>query len=319
MDNELIPQSYYVVQGYVDAKDDRGGNINGTFVSLVTRRDVMFTSVHFEHVEMEKATPWRDLLSVHEEARKNKGRDPLLSHQEEELRKFLESSLILANVAKNLNPKPAEQAVSRFCLDDLKLKAVCFVRFARAGDDDIAFFQEEEPANDQAQQDAAPPTETPAQERRTLPQDERKDLLVRCEPILDPIAGVAMNELRDGDNLYCKLLVDSVIYKLLAKNNPRFDGVITATVTGIFTNELGTSTVSLSLSDGIAGFMKLSGKVRVMMVREMDGQGVSGKKDSGLFPAGLPPLEIPPEFILTAAVIVVVIAAIVALYYIFQL
>ncbi|MDR1021350.1 MAG: hypothetical protein LBL73_11375 [Synergistaceae bacterium] len=320
MDNEFALQSYYVVQGYIDAKDDRGRNIYGTFVSLVTRRDIIFTSAHFEHLEMGKATPWKVLLSIHEEAQKDMNRDPLLLHHEDELHKFLESSLVLTNVAKNLNAKPAEQAISRFCLDDLNLKTVCFVSFAKADDGDVALFKKEEPVSAPAPQVTEDsPSQAPEQGQRTLRQEESKDLLVRCEPILDPISGVAMNGLREGDNVFCRLSADSVIYKLLEKNNPRFDGVVTAKVSGIFMNELGTSTVSLSLSDGIAGFMKLSGKVRVMVVKDMNGHGPRDKKGRRFFQDVMSPLVIPPEFILAAAVIVVVIAAMFALYYIFQI
>jgi hypothetical protein len=320
VDNEFALQSYYVVQGYIDAKDDRGRNIYGTFVSLVTRRDIIFTSAHFEHLEMDKSTPWKVLLSIHEEAQRDINRDPLLLHHEDELHKFLESSLVLTNVAKNLNSKPAEQAISRFCLDDLKLKTVCFVSFSKADDEDVAFFKKEEPvsAPPAPQVTEENPSQAPEQRQQTLRQEESKDLLVRCEPILDPISGVAMNGLREGDNVFCRLSADSVIYKLLEKNNPRFDGVVTAKVSGIFMNELGTSTVSLSLSDGIAGFMKLSGKVRVMVVKDMGGNRPHGKKGWRFFPDGMSPLVIPPEFVFAAAVIVVAIAAMLVLYYIFQ-
>lgn len=324
MDNDFAPKIYYIVQGYIDAKDDRGHGVNGTFISLVTRRDIKFTSVHFERIEMDKSMNWRDLLTIHEEARKDKNRNPLLLHHEEGLCKFLETSFILTHVAKNLNTKPAEQAISRFCLDELKLKAVCFVSFTNAGEDDLTFFQKEEPAIAQTSKNAdsglpAPekPEKTEEAPRSDGREPESKNLFVRCEPVLDPVGGVAMNELAEGYNVYCRLSADSVIYKLLSKNNPSFDGLITAKVTGILMNDIGTATVSLALSDGVAGVMKLSGKVRVMVEREKEGNA-SKKSRESVFRIGMSPLVIPPEFIFTAAGIVVVIAAIFMLYYIFQ-
>ncbi|MDR1514705.1 MAG: hypothetical protein LBS45_03345 [Synergistaceae bacterium] len=328
MDNEFAPQSYYIVQGYIDAKDDRGHSVNGTFISLVTRRDVRFTSVNFDQLEMDKSTSWKDLLPLHEEAQKNENRDPLLIHHEEGLYKFLQTSLILTHVAKNLNAKQAEQAISRFCLDELKLKAVCFVSFTNASEDDMTFFQKKEQTSAQTSPNAEAsfPSSQEKKDKQenteSEPQDgghetESKDLFVRCEPVLDPVGGIAMNELAAGYNVYCRLSADSVIYKLLAKNNPSFDGLITGKVTGIMISDIGTATVSLALSDGVAGVMKLSGKVRVMVVREKEADG-SYKGAGSVFRSRMSPLVIPPELIFIAAGIVVAIAAVSVLYYIFQ-
>jgi hypothetical protein len=324
MDNEFA-QSYYVVQGYIDAKDDRGRITDGTFISLVTRRDVKYTSVAFGMLEMNKSMSWRDLLPLHEEVLKKENRDPLLLHHEERLNKFFETSLVLTHVAKNLNAKPAEQAISRFCLDELKLKAVCFVSFSTASEDDLATFRAafHKGAPPAAKPPASPPPaqmpeiKTPTPDAPRLEQTkEGKELFVRCDPILDPVRGVAMNDLSVGNDIYGRLAPDSIIYKLLAKNNPRFNGVITAKVSGILTNELGTATVSLMLSDGVAGVMKLSGKVRVKVAKETEGEA-SGLRKRSVFLSGLSPLTVPPEIIFAAAGIVVIIAALLVMYYIF--
>jgi hypothetical protein len=322
MDNEFA-QIYYVVQGYIDAKDDRGRIIDGTFISLVSRRDVKYTSVVFGLLEMDKSMSWRDMLPLHEEALKNENRDPLLLHHEERLNKFFETSLVLTHVAKNLNTKPAEQAISRFCLDELKLKAVCFVSFSAASEDDLAAFRKNRPPAAQTPTNPQPDRlpEINAPEPDAVNGEKAKDnleLFVRCDPILDPVGGVAMNELSVGKDVYGRLAPDSVIYKLLAKNNPRFDGIITAKVSGILINELGTATVSLTLSDGVAGVMKLSGKVRVKVAKETRSEA-NGAGERGFFPSGLSPLAMPPEFIFAAAGIVVVIAAMLVVYYIFPL
>ncbi|MDR0615263.1 MAG: hypothetical protein LBG29_00490 [Synergistaceae bacterium] len=320
MDNEFAPQIRYVVQAYIDAKDDRGRTLNGTIVSLVTRRAVTHTSVIFGHMETDKSMNWRDLLPLHEEARKDASRDPLFLHYEDGLYKFLEMSLLLTNVAKNLNTKPAEQAISRFCLDDLKLKAVCFVSFSTASDDDIAIFSKDEPPSDQSGGDAAqegePEAGTAAPDTGNEQSGENRELFVRCDPILDPVGGIAMNTLLVGDSIYGKLASDSIIYKLLAKNDPRFDGIVTAKVSGIAMNDLGTATVSLTLSDGVAGIMKLSGKVRVKAAMETEYER-QGANRMGFFPSGMSPLAMPPEFMFAAAGVIVVIAALVVLYYIF--
>jgi hypothetical protein len=326
MDNEFAQQIYYIIQGFIDAKDDRGRSVNGTFVALASRRDIKYTSVLFGNVEENKSLSWSELLPLHEEAAKDEGRDPLLMHHEEGLLKFLRTSLLLSNVAKNLNAKPAEQAISRFCLEHLKLKSVCFVKFFAATEEDIAQFEKDKPEQtNEADIKSEPPfPEDPYihdQDVENRPENGGKnsrELFIRCDPVLDPIRGVAMNELAVGDNVYGRLPSDSVIYKLLAKNNSKFDGTVTAKVSGILLNDLGTATVSLTLSDGIAGVMKLSGKVKVKIANEAKGDGKSaagGKK----LTFDLSALIFQPEFIFAAAGILVVLAALFILYYIFPL
>jgi hypothetical protein len=317
MDMELAPQNYYVVQGYIDAKDDRGKSVNGTFISVVSRHDVKYTSVLFGQLDMNNSMGWRDLLPLHEDAEKEPDRDPLMLHHEEGLYKYLETSLLLTSVAKNMNTKQVEQAVSRFCLEHLKLKAVCFANFANAGEDDLKLFPKEVMdrivGNDNTGESERDSSEVRAAEKPK----EDKEIFIRCEPILDPIGGVAMNELPVGDNVYGKLASDSVIYKLLAKNNRHFDGTILAQVSGILMNDLGTATVSLTLSDGVAGVMKLSGKVRVKTApNQRDGTKPSGARRRLL--RKISPFSLPPEFIFTAAGIVVAIAALSLVYYIFS-
>jgi len=317
---ELTPQSYYVVQGYIDAKDDRGRSVNGTFISLVTRRNVKFTSVLFDHHEMDKSMSWRDLLPLHEEASQDSNKDPLMVHHEEGLFKYLETSLLLTSIPKNLNAKQAEQAVSRFCLEHLKLKAVCFISFDTTNEEDLKVFHADVPVQQpQAETQTPAPEVEPAGETDEKPSEGKRgdvgDIFVRCEPVLDPVGGVALNELAQGDNIYGRLTPDSIIYKLLARNNSKFDGIIITKVTGILVNDLGTATVSLILSDGVAGVMKLSGKVKVKTAPDPETAGKTGSgaaKRLSLF-------SVPPEFIFAAAGILVVISALLALYYIFPL
>jgi hypothetical protein len=326
MDNEFAQQIYYIIQGFIDAKDDRGRSVNGTFVALASRRDIKYTSVLFGNVDENKSLSWSELLPLHEEAAKDEERDPLLMHHEEGLLKFLRTSLLLPNVAKNLNAKPAEQAISRFCLEHLKLKSVCFIKFFVATEEDIAQFEKDKPVqtNGTNVKTGSSFTEDPGGHDQNIDDileeggKNDKELFIRCDPVLDPIRGVAMNELSVGDDVYGRLPSDSVIYKLLAKNNSKFDGTITAKVSGILLNDLGTATVSLTLSDGIAGVMKLSGKVKVKIADEGKSAGkyaASGKK----LTFGLSALIFQPEFIFAAAGILVVAAALFMLYYIFPL
>jgi hypothetical protein len=313
MEMEFAPQNYMIVQGYIDAKDDRGQTINGTFLMVASRRDLKYTSVLFGQNGMDKDSSWSDLLALHEKMHSVADRDPMLIHHEEELKKYFETSLVITGVAKNLNTKPAEQAVSRFCLDYLKLKAVCFVNYVNASQEDLKLFEREEPVSDTGSADFDAPAgdsvSAAVEERKT-----EKELFVQCDPVLDPIGGVAMNELSPGDYIRGKLSSNSVIYKLLAKNNRSFDGTITAKVSGILVNELGTATVSLDLSDGVSGVMKISGKVRVKMALNPDlANGTArGKRRSA-------PVNLPPEVAFIGAGAIVVVSALFLLYYVLRM
>ena len=89
-------------------------------------------------------------------------------------------------------------------------------------------------------------------ENDATPVDEPgKELCIRCEPILDPLLGVATNELPIGSYVACRLAQDSVFYKLLAKNFPNTNDVVKGKVSGILMNDLGTDGKPLALRRGL--------------------------------------------------------------------
>ncbi|MDR3254416.1 MAG: hypothetical protein LBT31_02460 [Synergistaceae bacterium] len=312
---EFGPQNYVVVQGYIDAKDDRGRVINCAFLSVASRREILYQVVLFGKEGISKEMNWREFMSLHGDITKTRERDPLMVHYEEELNKYLSNSMVLAAVAKNLNAKPAEQAVSRYCIEHLKLKAVCFVNFFKANDEELAFFRKlRQPLYEAVTQESDEKAEAQTSEDTPEVREKtEKEIFVRCDPVLDPIGGVAMNELAPGDFILGRLSADSVVYKLLAKNNRNFDGTISAQVSGIIVNELGTATVSLLFSDGVAGVMKLSGKVRVKMSA---GLPKDAARESSAWTA-YDPAAFPLEYLFAAIGIALAATAIFLLYYLF--
>jgi hypothetical protein len=102
---------------------------------------------------------------------------------------------------------------------------------------------------------------------------------------------------------------DSVFFKLLSNNIANFDGIITATVTGILMNELGTSNISLALSDGVTGLMKMSGKVRIKMAPRQD----ESKKNKASTP-----FELPAGFAFGMAGVIIFVFALFVVYYILK-
>jgi hypothetical protein len=54
-----------------------------------------------------------------------------------------------------------------------------------------------------------------------------------------------------------------VFFGFMAKVLPDFNGIVSGDITAIHVNEIGSAIVSLKLSDGVSGVLKLAGTVRV--------------------------------------------------------
>lgn len=262
-------EQYIVVKGYIDARDERQRTIYGTFMSVVSRHDMRYLGVMFGSDPVAKETELDDLFAL---LRNSAGevRDAAFLRDEAELVKFLDVSRSLQGLARNRNPKQAEQAISRFCAESLNLKAVTFIEYLEANDSMVEHFAPPKQAEEESVGEEPQETGHEAGEGSEGDEDASRpnlrDYIVRCNPVLDPVNGIAMTDLSVGDYISVKLPGDSVFYKLLASNLLDFDGVINAKVSGILVNELGTATASLELAPGVAGVMKISGKAKVKSV-----------------------------------------------------
>jgi hypothetical protein len=320
MDIEFGVKAYIIVKGYIDAKDERGTPIFGTILAVVSRRELKHLSVMFSHDGSSKSMEWSELLILHQNKENEPERNQLLLRDEDELFKYLAHGSVLNNIAKNYNSKQSEQAISRFCMDKLQLKAVSLIEFFDASGEALSLFERGK-GSAAASPAAAPPAaeekspEPAKTDEREVPPNEtnepknKEDLIIRCEPILDPVAGVAMNEINIGEVVMAQLPADSVFFKLLSRNIPSFDGVVSASVTGILINELGTATISLALSDGITGVMKLSGKVKIKVAAAAHKQ--QDEEHGG-------PIEIPVELVFVLAATILFFCGIAVVYYILQ-
>jgi hypothetical protein len=322
MDTEFGARAYVIVKGYIDAKDERGAPTLGTILAVVSRRELKYLSVMFSYDAALKTMEWSDLLLLHKNREKEPKGNPALAIYESELFKYLAHGSILNNIAKNFNAKQSEQAISRFCMENLQLKAVSLIEFFEASSESLALFERNKDQNAEESAGGKPEAEgkqpkteksgdrgAPSSEEASEPK-KRDELIIRCEPMLDPVEGIAMNELNIGDMIMTRLPSDSVFFKLLSNNIPGFDGVVSASVTGVLLNELGTATISLALSDGITGVMKLSGKVKIKAVASAREQQDA---DGGA------PIEIPAELVFVLAAAVLLFCGIAVVYYILQI
>jgi hypothetical protein len=307
---------FVIVKGYIDAKDDHGRALYGSVLGMVTRREIKYLNVMFSRNESLKTVTWQELLPVLCDKYKESDRDPMIFHHEEELFKYLQRGAVLTAVAKNHNTKQAEQAISRYCLESLHLKAVSLMECFDAAEEDVALFENEGgqpgPSSTGGKREEEPePEEEIAEDAQDDEQSDaaqsREEILIRCDPVLDPVSGIAANELTIGESVLVKLQQDSVFFKLLSRNIANFDGIVTATVTGILMNELGTSNISLTLSDGVTGLMKMPGKVKIKVARKQD----EPKKKKARMR-----VELPAGFVFGMAGVIIFMCAMAAVYYI---
>lgn len=315
MEEKFSEQRFLILKGFIDAKNERGHEFFGSFLALLTRRETRYLDVMFSKSKNQRGKHWEELLAIHGNKNDREELDPVIEQCEKELHRYFDVSKILNNVAKNHNTKQAEQAVSRFCMDRLDFKTVSFIEFQDATVEDLERFDREieRTKQDQDGREEAKQEETvDSTENDAMPVDEPdKEICIRCEPILDPLLGVATSELPIGSYVACRLAQDSVFYKLLAKNFPNTNDVVKGKVSGILMNDLGTATVSLWLCDGVCGVMQLSGKVRLKMVR---GPEETSRKDS---PRHLPQIpNISSRFVFVAAGVFLSLVAIVVLFYV---
>lgn len=315
MDMDFGAGIFVIVKGYIDTRDDHGLALYGSILGVVSRREIKYLNVMFSRDESLKTVKWMDLLPMLTDKYRESDREPVIFHNEEALFKYLRHSAVLTSIAKNRNTKQAEQAISRYCLDNLHLKAVSLVECFDATEENIAFFENEGgpagPSSTGGKREEPEPEEETAESARDTEQSVetrgREEIVIRCEPVLDPVKGIAANELNIGESVLARLPQDSVFFKLLSRNIANFDGVITAMVTGILLNELGTSNISLALSEGVTGLMKTPGKVRIKIAAKQDEPGKGEERA---------PFELPDGFAIGMAGVILFIFAIAAVYYI---
>jgi hypothetical protein len=180
---------------------------------------------------------------------------------------------------KNLgDPKALEHKITYFCLSVMSLNAVSFLDTAAMSRKELylaapSLKREDKPDVGEGQSEGG---EEPADgEAEDL---SPSDVAVYCDPVLDPVTGVAVSELSVGDAVCCKLREDSVFFGLMDKMSPGFDGIVSGGVTAVNINEIGSAVVSLKLSEGVSGVLKLAGTVRIKILSRKEQSGAARTK-----------------------------------------
>lgn len=262
--SELIVK-YTMAKGFINGRDSVGCSIYGAFLGVSTADRLLYLGEIFSYAPIENDASWADLL-VLIEGTDREAADDALAHYANELHEFIDIHGLLERGKRVLDTKETERKISYFFSDILNVNAVTFLELTTVEEGELYTLMPSLRASGAPGETAE---ESEPEEARALEQAAGSDeIFIRCEPVLDPVAGIAVNDLKIGNVVACKIPEDSSFYKFLKNSHPGFDGVIAGEITGVQLNEYGTAVVALHLSDGVAGALKLSGKVRVKMIGE---------------------------------------------------
>jgi hypothetical protein len=187
---------------------------------------------------------------------------------ESELADFVKTSRMFHS-EKNLgDPKAQEHKITYFCTSVLALNAISFLEIRGMSKRDLYLIMPSLKKTEAQERPEQP--EKPQADGGKSGSGGVSDVAVACDPVLDPVSGVAVNDLAEGMVVYCRLKEGSVFHKLMKSVYSGFDGTVTGDVAAVSVNGLGAATVALRLSDGVIGAMKLAGTVRVKVAPKQE-------------------------------------------------
>lgn len=274
MDNH---DRYTIAKGFIDGKDKDARPIYGLFLAVAFGKELVYLAERFSHELIDRNISWAEMVGLLN-SQPDESREESLAQYEKELRQYVEMSRLFQSDSSVLDAKAIEHKITYFCSDILAINAITFLELTALAKDDLVslmpFLKNDGTgvAGEDARPEYGDEEEEHFFEESTAHKERKRDLFVSCEPVLDPVRGIAVSDLSVGDSVSCRLSHESVYYKFFKGRFPDFDGVITGEVTGIKVSEDAPAVVALDLVDGIAGIMKISGKVRISLAEKHDSE-----------------------------------------------
>jgi hypothetical protein len=270
----------FIARCLINGHDSSGGSANGLLLCAVSAGEVLYCGAMFSHEPIDPDISLSDALSLLDASRPDGDYEGASSY-ESGLMDFVRNSRIFQSDKGLTDPKALEHRITYFCSSNLSLNAISFLEIHEMTDVELRQILPRKGNHEREGEDGAEEagfSGDGAPKEGVLP-----DVVVACDPVLNPVGGVPVSELTPGETIYCKLRVGSVFYNLMESASPNFDGVITGDVTAVSVSDLGSATVALKLSDGVTGAMKVASTVRLK----------SARKDGDALPAHhLPDVEV---------------------------
>lgn len=262
-----------IAKGFINGRDRSGRSVYGLFIAAVSSEKLEYLKELFSYEQIDTAAAWETLVALLETP-SSPNADADLVRYGRELHEYIDIHRLFQTTKGQLDAKQIERKISYFCSDILDVSAITFLELSEVSPGELhGLFPslKDPPEPEQHGETAAdaPDFGEPDAEAKDgeSGEDEREnEIFVACEPVLDPVSGVALSELVVGDIVACRLPETSAFYKFFTSGHPKFDGRLNGTITGIQLNEYGTATVALKLADGISGALRLSGTVRIKLL-----------------------------------------------------
>lgn len=274
-DNSL--DKYMIVKGFVNGRDANARSVYGVFVSASAPRNLLYLKEYFTYDPMDTDLPWSALFPMLDNPSGIRDPDSALAKYEKQFHSFADIQRIFESGRGRVDSKDLERKITYFCSDVLGLSVITFVEMTNVSKEDLLslmpFLEEKlEKENAEAAPGEEPEDDNDLDTESLLEklQEGDEEIFISCEAVLDPISGVAINDLTIGDIVACKLPTTSSLYAMFSNQHPEFDGVIEGEITGMKLNEYGTAVVALKLANGVSGAIKLSGKVRIKRFAHSD-------------------------------------------------
>jgi hypothetical protein len=255
----LSEKKYIFAKGFVHGREVSLNPVYGVFVCVSTSQETKYVSVLFSRELVGENASLDELISkLNEKWQADK--EESLARYESELAEYIKTNSVFQVEPNMLDTRVLEHKISHFCTESLQINAITVLEVTLLEDEALQALL---PSISESTEDK-PGDDAGLEEERAGSLDEMM-IYISCDPVLDPVSGIAAGEIEPGDSIYCMLPKESSFYKLLQNNSKNFDGMIVCDVVGARVNELGSAVIALSLADGVSGTLKLSGSVRVKL------------------------------------------------------
>ncbi len=300
-----------VLKGFVDAKSDHTGRVFVVFVAATNGSRNLLVEIRALAEPLESDLSWQSVLCQLREMSPRSADDGAQGESfgvyEKELQSFFTADPILPQLEKSRNVKAAEQKITRLFSTKFGMRAVTILEMDIVDEPEVLSFvvqKEEAEAAAMAPEASSDAMGDDASEGAEI--QKTHAVMVNCEPILDPVGGVAMSDLKPGDYVQVKLEPNSLFNDLLRRSIDNFDGTFKAEVEETKISDTGSSIITLNIAPGIAGVMKLIRGARIHMAdAHPGGTSQSAAHSSG---ASTNFQHFIPLFVVISAVIFVAIA-----------
>ena len=278
---------YLLSKGFIDGLDNKARRLFGTFVVVMHKEKIIYTSELFSFRATNQDLSWAELVDLLDETRPESRNEDIVIY-ENNLRSYIELNRYFQAELYPLDIKALERKLAQFCDEILRIKSIVFIDIIHTSKEGLlslipslktnSYFDEGHlESADEADGDAresGQSSEKPAGTEEII----NKEVFMTLDPVLDPVIGIAASDISVGDNILCRLPDDSLYYSFFDGCIPDFTGTVKGEVSGVNITEYGSVIIAVNLAEGLSGVVKAPKWVRVRTADRSLTFGKDGKK-----------------------------------------